>query len=136
MAPKLPLISPFEGCAGCLKGDTTTGVVLEGDPEFCIGWLTLSLGPIWAEVGLSSEGVSLESCERAADAFASEVESPGGVHPICLCRECGERAGIEVGPINEAQRPTYCQSDLRPQPVPGALRRTLEELQEKPGGEG
>lgn len=78
-------VAPFESCIACLKGDTATGLLLEGEPEWIIATLqhVVDLPLVEAKAAMQTDVVT---------------ETPGGRirMGLRLCHECAAKAGVEV----------------------------------------
>jgi hypothetical protein len=96
-------IAPFESCAGCLKGDVDTALILEGEAE-------------WIVAGLHhASGATVEEAESMfelaeADGLTVKPNRGGGMaYPVRLCRECAAKAKMPVevlpGPLPVMGRP-------------------------------
>lgn len=102
----LPEVAPHESCVACLKGDTTTGLVIKGSAP-------------WIQVGLMKMGISEDEAWALVSTIAEEnYGAPPGKAPMSMhavfrvCADCAAKAGLQVSPVggtmvmySQTQRP-------------------------------
>jgi hypothetical protein len=96
--------APYQSCFGCFKGDTTTGLILEGEAE----WIIAALGVI----GVPEKEVHDFVYGIAEERYGCD---PGHV-PVAdmeiafrMCADCAGKAHIEVRTLPEVAK--YQQPD-------------------------
>ena len=102
---QVPQVAPFQSCIACFRGDTTTGVALKGEAEFCIAGLIVLGVPEDQALG------TFHVCMEAEGWTGQPDEVPGGevTLPIRLCRECAAKTPFAVGQVPSL--PFYVQPD-------------------------
>jgi len=88
-------VAPFESCAGCLKGNVDTALILEDEAE----WIIAGLHNVTGVTVEEAEGMfELATAEAAAGLLSTVKPNREGmlVCPVRLCRECAAKAGMAV----------------------------------------
>jgi hypothetical protein len=103
---ELPEVAPFDSCLCCLRGDTTTGLLLEGSPE----WVVVSFHKL--------TDMSLDEAKETFYAMAEEAGyDPGMVRlgsnrwGVRLCLQCAQKAGARVGELGGDSIPLYAERE-------------------------
>jgi hypothetical protein len=118
--PRVPGITrnakaaPFEPCIGCFRGDTDTGLVLQGSAEFIIAGLS------------TTADMSVEEASATAElAFRENYTTDPGMVPggelsiaVRLCRDCAAKTGAQVAPLSSEALPGYRESMMFPEETP------------------
>ena len=92
MADRIPGVAPYEACLACVRGDTTTAALLEGEPEWCVAALS------------HLAGIPLDQAQATVLAYAeNECGCAPGKVPAAritfgfrLCRECASSTGAYI----------------------------------------
>ncbi len=94
-------VAPHDSCIACFRGDTDTGLVLQGEAEFLAA-------------GLLVMGLSEQEAMGTVEVFAEEMgckpgKVPAGVRDWVLrvCRDCASKAGLTVGKLGAGELPGY-----------------------------
>lgn len=98
-------VAPYDACVACLRGDTTTGFGLRGEPI----WF---MAVLHSKIGLSPE--------RAQDLVEAAVESMGFAPSalqeqlqieidVRVCSECASTHDLEVGELDGDELPGFEQ---------------------------
>ena len=101
---RLPKVAPFESCVACLRGDTNTGLALEGEGEWVIaGLMRMEIPKRDATVLVEDAAVERYGCDPGK--LPVEVMQI----PYRVCAECAAKAGLTVGPVETP--PLYRQPE-------------------------
>lgn len=107
---KLPEVAPYESCAVCIRGDTATGLVIEGSADFLIATY-MKLG---TDQRVAMKIVEMVGHDPSTPAF------------IRVCRSCAAKAGVPHKAIatfwdftHEKPVHSYSEDTMFPHGVPG-----------------
>jgi hypothetical protein len=106
MTDRQPTVAPFESCAGCYKGDTTTAFALQGSAEWIMVGLSKKIPALSVEEAQASV---LRYCEEALNCDPGNVPTGTIVLTFRACRDCVDE-DTELGDVKPGgEIPRYVQ---------------------------